>query len=168
NFGIIYGMGVYGLAQDAGISRQEAKEFMEKYFNLYKSIGKYIEDTKSGAREKGYVETLFGRVRYIPDINSGVMQVRNAAERMAINMPIQGTAADIIKLAMIKIQEEIDKGQIKAKMTLQVHDELVFEVKDQDVPSVSEQVKKIMEGIYKLRCPIEVHINVGDNWDQAK
>lgn len=168
NFGIIYGMGAFGLSSDAGISRAEAQDFIDKYFEIYNDVYNYLEETRELAKKHEYVETLFGRIRHIPEINSGMFQVRNAAERMAINMPIQGTAADLIKLAMIEIQQQIDNKKIPAKMILQVHDELVFEVKDKDVAKVSKQVEEIMQNIYKLRCPIEVHVNVGDNWEQAK
>ncbi|MFA6028128.1 MAG: DNA polymerase I [Patescibacteria group bacterium] len=168
NFGIIYGMGAYGLSQDAGISQVEAKDFIEKYFSIHKDIKEFIERTKEEARKNGYVSTLFGRVRYIPEINSGVFQVQKAAERMAVNMPIQGTAADIMKMAMIEIQKQIDAKKINAKMVLQVHDELVFEVEDKQAVSEGAKIKKIMANIYKLNCPIDVHINIGDNWEEAK
>lgn len=164
NFGIIYGMGAYGLSQDAQISQWEAQQFIDKYFRLHSDIKNYLELTKKQAHQFGYVETLFQRRRYLPDINSGIFQVRQAAERMAINMPIQGTAADLIKMAMIKIH----KQKINAKMIMQVHDELVFELPEKDAEKIGEQIRKIMVNIYPLRCPIEVHINIGDNWEEAK
>jgi DNA polymerase-1 len=164
NFGIIYGMGAYGLSQDAGISQVEAQEFINKYFQLHKHIKEYIEQTKNTAHKLGYVKTLFGRIRYLQDINSGIFSVRQAAERMAVNMPIQGTAADLMKMAMIAVQEK----KLPAKMILQVHDELVFEVKEKEAEHLGKEIKKIMENIYQLNCPIEVHINIGDNWEEAK
>ncbi|MFH1781930.1 MAG: DNA polymerase, partial [Patescibacteria group bacterium] len=168
NFGIIYGMGVFGLANATGLSRGEAKEYMDKYFELFKGVKKYIDKTKEEAHEKGYVETLFGRIRNLPEIDSSFPEARRAAERMAINMPIQGTAADLMKLAMIKVQEEIDNGKISAKMILQVHDELVFEVKEKDVEKVGEQVRKIMEDIHRFKCPITVDVEAGKNWGELK
>ncbi|MBU0732157.1 DNA polymerase I [Patescibacteria group bacterium] len=168
NFGIIYGMGPMGLARGTGLTMGEARDYMAKYFDLFSDVKKYIEETKVSAHQKGYVETLFGRVRYLPDIESTVPEVQRAAERMAINMPVQGTAADMIKLAMIRVQDEIDKGKLDAKMTLQVHDELVFEVAEKKVKEVGDKVEKIMEGIYKLKCPVVVDVEVGDNWGELE
>ncbi|MFH0818758.1 MAG: DNA polymerase I [Patescibacteria group bacterium] len=168
NFGIIYGMGSYGLSQDAGISKFEAQEFIDRYFKIYHKIKDFLENTKASARVKGYVETLFGRRRNISEINSSIFQVRQAAERMAINMPVQGTAADVMKLAMIEIQQRIDRQEIPAKMVLQVHDELVFEVHKDQAQKVGEQIKEIMETVYKISCPIVANINIGDNWEEAK
>ncbi len=168
NFGVIYGMGVFGLAQSADVSREEARRFLDEYFALYKDLAEYLEETKAFARKQGYVKTLFGRVRRLPDIHSSIFQVRNAAERMAINMPAQGTAADLLKMAMLKIQEDIDSGQIKAKMLLQVHDELVFEIKKDLVASETKKIKNIMENIYKLKCPLKADVAIGSNWGQLK
>jgi DNA polymerase-1 len=168
NFGIIYGMGVGGLAEAAEITREEAREFMDKYFSLHQGIREHTERTIELAREKGYVETLFGRRRYLPEINSGVQQVRAAAERMAVNMPIQGTAADLMKMAMIEVYKRLAEISPKSKMILQVHDELVFEVPDHDLKKVAEFVKKEMENIFKLRVPIKVEVEAGDNWGQLK
>lgn len=168
NFGIIYGMGSHGLAEAAEISRDEARQFMDKYFELYSGIKEYIEQTKELARQNGYVETLFGRARYLPELHSGVQMIRAAGERMAINMPIQGTAADLMKLAMIKVHQKLHTVSPKSKMLLQVHDELVFEVPDKDVNKVGQFVKKEMEDIFKLRVPIKVDIEVGNNWGQLK
>lgn len=168
NFGIIYGMGVYGLSADAEISNYDAKVFMDKYFALHSEIKKYLATTKQFAHDQGYVETLFNRRRYLPDINAQVMVLQRAAERMAINMPVQGTASDLIKMAMIKIDQEILNGKIEAKMILQVHDELVFEVANRNVKKVSQQIKKIMENIHQFKCPIIVNIKSGNNWEEAK
>ncbi len=166
NFGVIYGMGVLGLARGTGISREEAKKFIEQYFNVYKGIKKYIEETKEKARTEGYVETLFGRKRNIPEIHSGMPQVRSAAERMAINMPIQGTAADIMKLAMIAVKEEVVSEGVKD--ILQVHDELVLEVRDDLADKVSKKVKKVMEGVCELKVPTVVDVKVGKNWGEME
>ena len=164
NFGVSYGMGVVGLAQGAGISRQEAKDFIEKYFKLHSGVKEYIKNTKGKAHDLGYVETLFGRRRYLPEIYSNFPQLRNAAERMAINMPIQGTAADLMKLAMIEVAKDLLKFCPDCKMILQVHDELVFEVPEEEVKKTAMFAKEKMEGIYKLKVPIIVDIEVGDNW----
>jgi len=166
NFGIIYGMSSYGLAQALGISQEEARDYIEKYFNLHYGLKNYIEESIAQAREKGYAETVFGRRRPIPEINSSVFNVRAAGERMAINMPIQGTAADLIKLAMIKIDQELPKISKKAKMILQVHDELVFEVPEEEIKKVAKLVKEIMENCYSFKVPLKVDLAVGKNWGQ--
>lgn len=171
NFGVLYGMGVYGLSQGAKISQWEAKDFIQKYFEKFSEVKKYLENTKKFARESGYVETLFGRKRYLPELNSGNFQVRNSAERMAINHPVQGTAADLMKMAMIKINSQFiannpyfSKNDVR--MILQVHDELVFEVKKGSENQVAKLVKKIMEDVVKLNVPVEVEINIGNSWGE--
>lgn len=166
NFGVLYGMGVYGLASRTGLSRDEAKSFIDKYFALYTGIAEYIERTKVLARSQGYVETLFGRRRYLPEINAGAQQIRAAAERMAVNMPIQGTAADLMKMAMIAIHRELPKISADSRMLLQVHDELVFEVPTADVHRVASFVKETMETIEKLSVPIVVDVSTGKNWGE--
>ncbi|NIW79957.1 MAG: DNA polymerase I, partial [Calditrichae bacterium] len=138
NFGVIYGQGPHGLAQSADITFMEAKDFIEKYFIAYKDVKEYLDRTKALAHKFGYVETIFGRRRYLPDIKSNIQQVRAAAERMAINMPVQGTAADIMKMAMIRVHQGLPKVCKAAKMILQVHDELVFEVPEKDIKKVGE------------------------------
>jgi len=168
NFGIIYGMGAMGLSQRQGISREKAKAFIDKYFQLHPKIAEYLEVTKRLALELGYVETIFGRRRYLPEIASSAPQIRSAAERAAINHPIQGTAADMIKLAMIALQEKLAAVSPKAKMIMQVHDELVFEVPENDVPKTAAFIKETMENVFKLRVPIVVHIGVGKNWGTLK
>lgn len=168
NFGILYGMGAWGLASRTGISNTEAQNFINKYFENFKEIKKWIEETLILARERGYVETLLGRRRLIQEINSNISQIRNAAERMAINMPIQGTAADLIKLAMIKIHKELEKISPLSKMILQVHDELVFEVPQKDIKKVAKFVEEAMCSVMKLRAPIEVEISAGDNWGETE
>ena len=162
NFGILYGQGPHGLSQTADIPYARAKEFIEEYFMVYKNIKKFIDKIIVLARKQGYVETLLGRRRYLPEINSSVVQVRKAAERMAVNTPLQGTAADMIKIAMI----EADKimADSKIRMILQVHDELLFEVKKNMVKSEAEKIKKVMENVIKLKVPVVVDVSVGDNW----
>jgi len=168
NFGIIYGQGPHGLAAGTGISYGQARDFIDRYFQIHQEIYKYLEQTKELARKNGYVETFFGRRRYLPEINSTIQPIRSSAERMAINHPVQGTAADLMKLAMIEIYEGLKKISPRSKMILQVHDELVFEVPKKDIEKVAEFVKNAMEKIYKLRAPIAVEVEAGDNWGELK
>lgn len=164
NFGIIYGQGPWGLAASAGISFQEAQDFIDRYFAIYQPIRDYLERTKEVARQHGYVETWFGRRRYLPEINSSAPGVRAAAERMAINHPIQGTAADLMKLAMIAVHQHLPALSPKSKILLQVHDELVLEVPEKEVIAVAALVRKHMEGVYQLRAPVQTEVEVGDTW----
>lgn len=164
NFGILYGLGSLGLSQRTDMNRNEAKEFIERYFAIYKKIKDYLDNTKRFAATHGYVQTLFGRRRDLPDIHSSLPQLRAAAERMAINMPIQGTAADLLKLAMIKLHAGLPKISKDSKMLLQVHDELVLEVPNKDLKKVAKFVKETMENIYTLSVPLAVDLEVGQNW----
>jgi DNA polymerase I len=176
NFGVLYGMGAWGLAARKKISRFEAQEFIKAYFKSFAKVKKYIDGIKEEAKKKGYVETIFGRKRYLPEINSGVQQIRASAERMAINMPIQGTAADLMKIAMIEVRNELknltlrqaqgDKKEVK--MMLQVHDELVLEVPSDRVDEVVKIIDEKMEKIHKLCVPIKVDTEVGKNWQQLR
>lgn len=170
NFGILYGQGPHGLAATAGIPYFRAKEFIDHYFEVYKGVKKYIDRTIKEARKYGYAETLYGRRRYLPEINSSVIQVRKAAERMAINTPLQGTAADLIKMAMIKIANTIkDKyNKNEVKMILQVHDELLFEIKDGLAEKLAVVFKELMEQGIKLKVPVVVEIKVGKNWGEME
>jgi DNA polymerase I len=168
NFGVIYGMSDYGLEQATELSRQEAGKFIKAYFEKYPGVRKYLDDTKEQARRDGYVQTLLGRRRYIPDINSANRQVREAAERMAINMPVQGTSADIIKVAMINLYREMERRRLKSKMLLQVHDELVFEVPDEEMETMRKLVAEIMESAVVLSVPLKVETKVGKNWGEMK
>ncbi len=168
NFGVLYGMGSNALAQQTGMNRMEAKEFIQRYFTVYKRLKEYLDELKTMAREKGYVETLWGRRRYVPDIVSGMPQVRAEAERAATNHPIQGTAADLMKLAMIEVDGLIQSGKIAADMLIQVHDELVFEVTAGHAASVAKAVRERMEKIEKLQVPILVDVEVGENWGELK
>ncbi|MFH1769821.1 MAG: DNA polymerase I [Parcubacteria group bacterium] len=170
NFGILYGMGVRGFARTAGVDQAQAREFMDKYFAEFSGIAEYMENTKNQAYSKGYVETIFGHRRYFPNIDSGIQQLRAQAERMAINMPIQGTAADIVKLAMIKVYKHLQEkyNTDKIRTLLQVHDELVFEVQKDIINKVAPEIKAIMEKVYKLDVPLIVDIKQGTNWKEMK
>ncbi|MCM8746612.1 DNA polymerase I [Thermomicrobium sp. CFH 73360] len=164
NFGIMYGMQAYGLARDTGMSRQEAQRFIDAYFRRFPGVARYLEETKRRAAEMGYVETLFGRRRYIPEINSSNPARRQAAERMAVNMPLQGTAADIMKLAMIRVHRALAERHFRARMLLQVHDELVLEVPESELTSVAELVTSLMSSVVALTVPLEVEAKAGPNW----
>ncbi|MBT6691692.1 DNA polymerase I [Candidatus Parcubacteria bacterium] len=168
NFGILYGLGSLGLSQRTDLNRNEAKEFIDSYFDIYKKIKTYIEYTKDFAHQKGYSQTLFGRRRYLPDINSSMPMLRAAAERMAINMPVQGTSADLMKLAMIRIHRDLPKISKDTKMVLQVHDELVLEVPKTELKKVAKFVKQAMETIHKLPIPLTVDLEVGNNWGKLE
>lgn len=167
NFGIIYGQSAFGLAQNLGISRKEAKQIIDSYFEQYNTIKAYMDNAVAEARDKGYVETIMKRRRYLKDINSANAVVRGFAERNAVNAPIQGSAADIIKLAMIGVHGAMQEEQVKSKMLLQVHDELVFDVHESEVEMMQNLVKKEMESAIELVVPMEVEIEVADNWLDA-
>jgi len=168
NFGVIYGMSDYGLQQATELSREEAAQFIASYFEKYPGIKQYLESTKEQARKQGYVQTLLGRKRFIPEINSPNRQIREAAERMAINMPVQGTSADIIKVAMINLHREMDKRQLKSKLLLQVHDELIFEVPQNEVETMRQLVPQIMSTALTLSVPLKVDIKTGNNWGEME
>ena len=167
NFGLIYGMSAFGLARQLGIDRSEAQAYMDLYFSRYPDVKRFMDQMRKQAREQGYVETLFGRRLYLPEINSRNAQRRQYAERAAINAPMQGTAADIIKLAMLSTDKWINKSKVKAKMIMQVHDELVFEVLTSEVEETSEQVRRDMTEVTSLAVPLIIDIGVGNNWDEA-
>ncbi len=167
NFGILYGIGSFGLSTRLGITRKHAKEIIETYFNTFKKVKQYMEDTVAKAKEKGYAETLLGRRRYLKNINSSNRVVRQFEERVAINMPIQGTAADMIKIAMIKIHNELKKRQSKTKMILQVHDELLFDAHKDEVDELLPIIKDLMENAMPMEVPILVDTGIGDNWLDA-
>lgn len=168
NFGVMYGMGAWGLSKRTGLTPAEAKEFIDKYFATFAGLKKYIDNTIAETRARGYAETMFGRRRYLPDINSGVAVARQAAERMAINLPIQGTQADIIKLAMIKIANQLHAITPSAKMLLQVHDELIFEVDKNEADALAEFVKKQMEAVVQLEVPVVVNVSLAKSWGELK
>ncbi|MGQ1889505.1 DNA polymerase I [Thermophagus sp. OGC60D27] len=167
NFGIIYGISAFGLSERLNISRKEAKEIIDEYFENFPGVKDYMNRAIEQARQLGYVETLFGRRRYLPDINSRNSVVRGVAERNAVNAPIQGTAADIIKKAMVAVAKVFESENLKSRMVLQVHDELNFEVEKTEVDRVKEIVKKEMESAVSLKVPLEVEIGIGQNWLEA-
>ena len=167
NFGIIYGVSAFGLSNQTNLNRKESKELIETYYQRYPMLKKYISNQIAFAREKEYVETLLGRRRYLKDINSRNGVVRGAAERNAVNAPIQGSAADIIKIAMINIQSQLEKKEYKSKMLLQVHDELVFDVFKSELNDIISLVKEEMESAFLLKVPLVVDINYGQNWFEA-
>jgi len=164
NFGIIYGLSPFGLAQQLGIEQREAAQFINAYFTRYRGVKEYLENILAETRKTGIAKTLFGRIRPIPEINSPQMQLRNFAERTALNSPLQGTAADLIKLAMINIDRRLNEEEFEAKMILQVHDELLFEVPAKERSKLEKLVREEMEGVHKLAVPIVVEISVGPNW----
>ena len=164
NFGIIYGMSSYGLAQNLGIEREEAEKYIYNYFFRYQGVKRYIEREKEEARNKGYIITLLKRRRYLEGINSKDKNIREFNERIAINTPIQGSAADLIKIAMIKISESFKRGRFKSKLLLQIHDELIFEVYKPELEKVKSVIKDIMEHSLELSVPLKVNLKVGDNW----
>jgi len=164
NFGIIYGQSAFGLSQNLGIPRKEAAEIIEQYFAQYPGIKRYMADTMNFARENGFVETILGRRRYLRDINSANQTVRGFAERNAINAPIQGSAADMIKVAMINIHRDIQEKGLQSKMTMQVHDELVFDVLKTEVAVMKEIITHRMRTAIPTSVPIEVEIGEGENW----
>ncbi len=165
NFGLIYGMSAFGLGKALGIPRNMAQEYIDSYFAKYPGVKLYMEQTKEIAREKGFVETLFGRRLYLPGIHSG--RTRQAAERAAINAPMQGTAADIMKIAMINIQDWLEKEKAQAKMILQVHDEVILEVASKDADSIATKISEIMSQAVQLSVPLEVESGIADNWGEA-
>jgi DNA polymerase-1 len=169
NFGLSYGQTAYGLAQATGLTQPEAENFIKAYFERFPKVREYIDLTKALATRQGYVETLLGRRRYFPELQPGsqaTQNVRQSAERMAINAPIQGTAADIIKIAMIRLHRALQERRLKARMTLQVHDELVIEAPDGEVATVARLVRQVMEGAFELRAPLKADIKVGHNWKE--
>jgi DNA polymerase-1 len=167
NFGLIYGMSAYGLASNLGIERDAAKTYMERYFMRYPGVAKYMESTRALAKRQGYVETVFGRRLWLPEINSPNGPRRGGAERAAINAPMQGTAADLIKLAMIAVSKWLHSGQLRTRLVMQVHDELVLEVPDEEVDMVRVRVPELMSSVAELKVPLLAEVGVGANWDEA-
>ena len=168
NFGVVYGISDFGLANNLGISRKEAKSYIDTYFERYPGIKNYMENVVREARDKGYVETLFHRRREIPDINSRNFNVRGFAERTAINSPIQGSAADILKIAMIRLDKALTEGDFKTRMLLQVHDEIVLEVPENELTVIKTLVKDIMESAIELSVPLKADESAGKTWYEAK
>ncbi|MEY4883950.1 MAG: hypothetical protein RIS34_1804 [Pseudomonadota bacterium] len=167
NFGLIYGMSAYGLARNLGIDNTAAKNYIERYFDRYPGVKRYMDETRQSAKAQGYVETVFGRRLYLPEINSPNGPRRSGAERAAINAPMQGTAADLIKLSMVKVQQVLDDEKKGTKMIMQVHDELVFEVPDSEVGWLKAEIPRLMAGVAHLKVPLLAEVGVGANWDQA-
>jgi DNA polymerase-1 len=166
NFGVLYGMSAHRLSQELAIPYEEAQAFIERYFQSFPKVRAWIEKTLEEGRRRGYVETLFGRRRYVPDLQARVKSVREAAERMAFNMPVQGTAADLMKLAMVKLFPRLE--EVGARMLLQVHDELVLEAPKERAEAVARLAKEVMEGVYPLAVPLEVEVGIGEDWLSAK
>jgi len=167
NFGLIYGMSAFGLARNLGIDNTAAKNYIQTYFARYPGVRRYMDDTRDKAKAQGYVETVFGRRLYLPEINSPNGPRRAGAERAAINAPMQGTAADLIKMSMLKVQEALDANQNGVLMIMQVHDELVFELPEDQVGWVRDVVPALMAGVADLRVPLLAEVGVGNNWEQA-
>ncbi len=167
NFGLIYGMSAFGLARQLRIDRGSAQAYVELYFTRYPGVRAFMDSTRAAARERGFVETLFGRRLYVPDINASNFSRRQYAERTAINAPMQGTAADLIKMAMLAVDHWIAESGVDARVILQVHDELVLEVAEAAVETVRDKVAGLMSGVAQLAVPLVVDTGVGENWAQA-
>ena len=167
NFGLIYGMSAFGLARQLDIGRHDAQDYIDRYFDRYPGVLNYMEQTRARAAEQGYVETIFGRRLYLPEINAQNGMRRQAAERTAINAPMQGSAADIIKIAMLRVDKWLRTEATDIRMIMQVHDELVFEVPDKQVESASAEIVQIMSTAAELAVPLVVDAGIGENWDEA-
>ncbi|MEX3526486.1 MAG: DNA polymerase I [Burkholderia sp.] len=167
NFGLIYGMSAFGLASNLGITRDAAKLYIDRYFARYPGVANYMETTRAVAKDKGYVETVFGRRLWLPEINGGNGPRRQAAERAAINAPMQGTAADLIKLSMIAVDDWLERDKLRSRMIMQVHDELVLEVPEDELALVREKLPEMMSGVVKLKVPLVAEVGAGDNWEEA-
>ncbi|HWA39240.1 MAG TPA: DNA polymerase I, partial [Burkholderiales bacterium] len=167
NFGLIYGMSAFGVAQNLGIDRGTAQTYVERYFARFPGSKRYMDETRERARAEGYVETVFGRRLWLPEIRSGAPVRRQAAERAAINAPMQGTAADLIKLAMVAVQGYLDREKKESLLIMQVHDELVLEVPEAELPEVKERLRELMQNVHRLDVPLVVDVGVGANWDEA-
>ena len=168
NFGIVYGISDYGLSVDLNISRKEAKEYIDNYLANYKLVKKYMEDIVKEGKDNGFVETILHRRRYIPELAAKNFNIKSFGERIAMNTPIQGSAADIIKMAMIQVHNEIKKRNLKSRLILQVHDELIIESPRDEIEEVREMLKDLMENAIKLDVPLIVDLEVGDSWYDTK
>jgi DNA polymerase I len=167
NFGLIYGMSAFGLAANLGITRDAAKLYIDRYFARYPGVARYMDETRLSAKSKGYVETAFGRRLWLPEINGGNGPRRQAAERAAINAPMQGTAADLIKLSMIAVQKWIEESKVGTRMIMQVHDELILEVPDAELSDVRKRLPELMCGVAALKVPLVAEVGAGLNWEEA-
>ena len=168
NFGIIYGQGAFGLSQTIGIPQSEARSFIDTYFERFAAVPAFVDETIEGGRARGYVSTIMGRRRYLPDLNSRNRNAKNAAERTAVNSVIQGSAADIIKLAMIAIADRLKREEKQARMLVQVHDELLFEIPPSEIEAVGALVAEEMRGAMPLHVPLDVDVSTGENWGELK
>ena len=168
NFGIVYGISDYGLSRDLNISRKEAKEYIDNYLKNYKKVKEYMEEIVESGKKEGYVETILNRRRYLPELKSRNYVVRSFGERVAMNTPIQGSAADIIKVAMVRVYKELKLRNLKSKLILQVHDELIIETYKDEKDEVKEILKNTMESSIKLNVPLKVDIMMGDSWYETK
>ena len=168
NFGIVYGQSDFGLSQELKITKKEAKDYIESYFEKYSNVKKYLDETIEKAKSDGYVTTLFGRRRYVPELNSSNFIQRSFGERVAMNTPIQGTAADVIKIAMVKVHNALIKNNLKSKLILQVHDELIIETHKDEVDMVKKLLCECMADAASLSVPLEAEANVGKTWYDAK
>jgi len=167
NFGLIYGMSAFGLAGNLGIERSAAQMYIDKYFMRFSGVKRYMDETRLQAKARGYVETVFGRRLWLPEINSPNGPRRQGAERAAINAPMQGTAADLIKLAMIAVQDWLESTGMKSRMIMQVHDELVLEVPQDELAVVREKLPELMKNVAELKVPLLAEVGIGKNWDEA-
>ena len=167
NFGIVYGISSFGLSNDLSISRKEAEQYIKDYFISYPGIKNYLDNSVKEAKEKGYSVTMFGRRRPIPELTSGNFMQRQFGERVAMNSPIQGSAADIMKIAMINVAKELKEKDLKSKIVLQIHDELLIEAYENEVEQVKDILKRNMEQAAHLNVPLDVDVQVGNNWDEA-
>ena len=168
NFGILYGISGFGLSENLNINKKEATKFIDEYYETYPGIKKYQDECIEKAHKDGYVKTLFGRIRTISELENKNYMIRSGAERMALNTPIQGTSADIIKIAMVRLFNEFNKNNLKSKILVQVHDELVIDCKKDEFEIVKKLLKEVMENVVKLEVPLLVEIEYGDDWYQAK
>jgi DNA polymerase-1 len=168
NFGIVYGISDFGLARNLGISRKRAADFISRYFERYPMVRKFMEDVVQFGYEHGYISTLYGRRRMLGELKSGNANTRNFGERAAMNTPIQGTAADIIKAAMVKVDQELKKGRFQGRLVLTVHDELIVEAPVQEADAIRQTLKKCMEQVIKLKIPLKCDIRVGYSWYDTK
>lgn len=168
NFGIVYGISDFGLAEQIGVTRKEAKQYIEQYLEKYSGIKKFMENVVEETKQTGYVETLFKRRRYVPELSSNNYMIRQFGSRVSMNTPIQGTAADIIKIAMIHVYQSLKENNLKSKLVLQVHDELLIETYEEETEKVKTILKNCMENVIKLKVPLNVEIEEGISWYDAK
>ena len=168
NFGIVYGISEFSLAEDIGVTRYEAREYIDNYLTNYSGVRAYMKQVVADARETGYTQTLYGRRRYVPELKSSNFNVRSGAERITLNTPIQGTAADIIKLAMIRVENALKENYPEAKLLLQVHDELIVECPEEQAEAVAALVSREMEGVAQLKVPLTAEAHFGKSWYDAK